>query len=423
VSRLLDAARAAYVFGLPTVDLYRILHDFALDTSSPEYKGPVNTVVHNRRLADPADTSIVNLNVDTPYSYAWLDLLAEPMVLTMPATSEDRYMSAQVFDLYTCIVGCVSPRTHGHAGGSVVIAEPGWCGEAPSGMGVLRCPTELCLVMVRTQLFDDSDMANVAALQDQVSVRPLSSLTGRSPVATNPPLRPIAPVDVRTPPTTDFLRVLDWMLRLMPVLPEDRPVREVLAELHGALGSPDAAADIEAGLVAGMADLVARMRTVQSSGELFGSREFFAGDYLSRAAGAFLGILGNAAEEYLGVGYRADATGEPFVGTTRYAITFPPGGLPPVDAFWSITVYDAAQHLYENEIDRYVVSSRMVADLETDPDGSLTLQVQHEPPVAGNWLPCPAGPFGLTFRTYLPRAAIRDGAWTAPPVCALGPGR
>ena len=168
-----------------------------------------------------------------------------------------------------------------------------------------------------------------------------------------------------------------------------------------------------------MLEILERSKRVRSSGENFGSREYFAGDHLARATGAFLGILGNAGEEYLGVGYQADAHGRPFDGARRYTITFAPGGLPPVSAFWSITVYDADKHLYANEIDRYVISSRHIAQMNPDSDGGVTIDLQHEAPAPGrvaNWLPCPPGPFGLTFRTYFPAESIRSGAWTPPPV-------
>jgi len=191
------------------------------------------------------------------------------------------------------------------------------------------------------------------------------------------------------------------------------------------LSDPTADADTRAGLARGARDVQARVATVRSSAELFGSREFYAGDYVSRAAGALLGILGNAAEEYLGVGYHADENGRPFDGAHNYAITFPPGGLPDVGAFWSITLYDDAGHLYDNRLRRFVLGSRQLPAMLRGADGALTIHVQHEAPSArqvANWLPCPAGPFGLTFRTYLPGPAIRDGSWTAPPVRVMSPG-
>jgi hypothetical protein len=418
-----DTGRRGLLYGLATIDLEGILRAFALDPSSPEFKAPLGAFGHARRLADTSDASIVALNADTPYSYAWLDLRAEPVVLTMPAHEPDRYVSAQVNDLYAFITGYVSPRTHGCGGARVLIAGPDWDGEAPDGMDVLRSTTRLSLVLVRTQLFDDADLPNVTRLQDAMTLTPLSALTGAPPPAPPPPLVPVDPVDVRAAPRIEAFGVLAWMQRLMPVLPEHEAVR---ADLRG-LGVGDAPpARIPAAareeILAGMGDAVAEIgayaRTLRSSGDIFGSREFFAGDDLRRAAGAYLGILGNASEEYLGVGYQADAEGRPFSGERRYAITFSPGGLPPVGAFWSITLYDAG-HLYPNDLGRHVLGSRQLAAMARDPDGGVTIDVRHDAPAperTANWLPCPAGPFGLTFRTYLPGEAIRDGSWTAPPV-------
>jgi hypothetical protein len=431
---LRGTARDAVVYGLPTVDLHRILVHFALDRLSPEFKAPLNAFAHARALADPTDRSIVAMNVDTPYSYAWLDLRAEPIVLTMPSFGADRYVAAELFDLYTYIVGYVSPRTNGHAGGQFLVAGPGWVGEPPPDLPVFTCPTELALVLVRTQLFDDADLPNVIALQDAMAVQPLSAWWGQPPpleVAV-PPVPDLATVDVRAPLDEHFLHVLDVMLALMPLLPGDEHLRAQLASIGvGGPGLTELVDDDEArralldGLADGMDDVRSRCAAVRSSAEIFGSREHFAGDHLARAAGAYLGILGNAAEEYLGVGYQADANGQPFSGQHRYRIHFAPGGLPEVDAFWSITLYDAERLLYANELDRYVLGSRQLGAMVRDGDGGLTLSIQHErptdPSLLANWLPAPAGDFSLAFRTYLPGPAIRSGAWSAPPVHRIDP--
>jgi len=422
VTAFAEIARAAVPYGLPTVDLHRILVNFALDPGSPEFKAPLNKIHHARGLADPSDLSVVAMNADTPYSWAWLDLRSGPALLTMPPHAADRYMSAQIVDLYTNIVGYVSPRTSGDAGGVYAVRGPAGGEHGTLAEGVFDCPTDLALVLIRTQLFDDDDLAHVTALQDRVSVTPLGD-----PL----PMPPSVPtVDVRATLDAGFLRSLDWMLQLMPELPEDHGIRESLRELGVGVGDvdtvlsePTADADTRAGLALGARDVRARCATVRSSAELFGSREFYAGDYLSRAAGALLGILGNAAEEYLGVGYHADEKGQPFDGAHNYAITFAPDGLPDVGAFWSITLYDAAGHLYDNPLRRSVLGSRQLPAMLRDADGALTIVVRHEPPPAervGNWLPCPAGPFMLTFRTYLPGPAIRGGRWTAPPVRVTG---
>ncbi|GAA2165616.1 hypothetical protein FHX52_0841 [Humibacillus xanthopallidus] len=414
-----DLARRCVPPSLPTVDLHRILVGFALDPASPEYRAPLNHVHHSRDLADPQDRSVVNLNVDTPYSYAWLDLRGGPVLLTMPAHEPDRYMSAQLVDLYTHIVGYVSPRTGGTAGGAFLVRGPSKAGPAVDADEVFDCPTDLCLVLVRTQLFDDADLPNVARLQDEVTLEPLGF---PRPAPTGWP----APVDVRAPLDAGFLEAMDWMLQFMPRLPEDTNIRADLAELGCGTGQVadllsvlDVAAQVRTGLEQGRQDVLARCATVRSSAELFGSREMLSGDDLTRAAGAYLGILGNAAEEYLGVGYHGDSHGRPFDGQHGYTIRFAPDGLPPVDAFWSITLYDAGQHLYANELSRYSLGTRQLPGMLRDPDGGLTVHVQHDrpsPQLLANWLPAPQAPFGLTFRTYLPRDAIRDGSWTAPPV-------
>jgi hypothetical protein len=119
------------------------------------------------------------------------------------------------------------------------------------------------------------------------------------------------------------------------------------------------------------------------------------------------------------VGYHGDSQGEPFDGKHRYTITFPKGRFPEVSAFWSITAYTGERFLYPNSLERYSLNSGMVPGFAANPDGSITLYIQHSTPGLereSNWLPVPAGPFLLTFRTYLPGPSIRNGSWLAPPV-------
>jgi hypothetical protein len=277
------------------------------------------------------------------------------------------------------------------------------------------------LVFIRTQVLGPDDQQSVHAVQDGFAVRPAGTTD-------QPPSMPalLAPVDVRAAPDVRFFDVLAWMLTFMPPLEEDLELRRQLDAVG--IGTPDWSTNLSddetsqtlAGMADGNAQLTARAGTVRSSAELFGSRSFFDGDHVSRSCGALLGILGNAAEEYLGVGYAADEHGEPFDGTTReYDITFQPGAEPPVGAFWSITLYDAERFLYEHPLERYVINDRTFAAIEPGPDGSRTIHISHiapDPEQLAGWLPCPATPFQLAFRTYLPGEAIRSGAWTPPPV-------
>lgn len=420
----------AYVWGYPTVDMHHVMSRQVLDPASPEFKAPFNQFGHARTVATPSDHAIVSPNVDTPYSYLWLDLRAEPIVVTVPAFDEGRYVALELFDLYTYIVGYVSPRTNGNAGGDFLIAGPSWEGSVPDGIkGTFRVPTQIAFALCRTQLFDASDLPNVHHIQDGYSVRALSEYAG-TPAPIAPERFPDIPAfDVRKDAQSSrFFSVLSAMMEYMPPLPEETGLRDRFASAGISAGSgfpetgelADAAC---AAMLSGQAEMFARAATVRSSAEIFGSREYLGADYLSRAVGTLLGIFGNAQEEYLGVGWQTDGNGDAFNGAKRYEIRFEAGRMPPVAAFWSITVYTADKFLYDNELNRYVVNSPMVPLLAKSGDGGFTLCVQHDRPLddkVENWLPVPECDFGLTLRCYQPKQAIIDGEWVAPPVVPLG---
>lgn len=429
-STMAAIAHDAFIYGYPTVDLYSILYKYAADPSSPEYKAPLNTIYNTRRVATPEDTAIVAPNCDTPYSYAWLDLRAEPLVLSIPPFEPNRYVSLMLVDLYTYIVGYVTPRTNGNLGGNFLVAGPGWqVSMLPGIKRVLQAPTQFVLALYRTQLFGSRDMPAVRQIQDQFRVQPLSQYVGTPAPTPAPEPKWCAPIDVRKEPKSlRFFAVLNWMLQYMPPLDDERALRETFTAI-GVEPAPDfaepdgaARAALVEGMQAGQQEMAAHLRTVKSSGELFGSREFLGHNYLSRAVGAMVGILGNSAEEFLGIGYQADASGQPFDGSHRYEIKFAPETMPPVKAFWSITVYNEHMLLYANAINRYVVNSAMVDQLARDADGAFTLYVQHDSPgpdKEANWLPIPAGKFNLTFRAYQPEQAILDFTYHAPPVVMI----
>lgn len=415
-----SVVREAYIWGYPSVDIYNILYGQVLDPSSSQYLGTTNTVHSVRSVSTPGDTLVIAPNVDTPYSYAWLDLRNGPLVLVVPPFEPDRYVSMQLVDAYTWITGYVSPRTHGHKGARVLVAPPGWTGTVPSEVdSVLQPTTTLALAQYRVQLRSANDLPGVHAIQDGFRVE---SLEGRLATPLLLPA-PVPPLNLRDAPYDPaFFSSLAWMMQFMPPLPEEFALRRSFAGI-GLTPGQFIQANIEgqqaaAGMADGLKEILERSKRVRSSAELFGSREFLGNDYLTRASGALLGILGNSAEEYLGVGWNADANGDPFTGERRYTVRFGPGELPPVEAFWSITVYNGKRLLYANELNRYVINSAMLSSLRRDADGGLTLQIQNDRPDEGsaNWLPVPEGRFGLTFRTYLPGNEVRTGEWKAPPV-------
>lgn len=427
-------AREAYVWGFPLVDSYRIQHAYFVDRDHPEYKGDWNVLHSIARVFTPEDKAVQTPNSDTPYSMIGLDLRGEPIVLTLPQVEAGRYMSVQLVDAYTFNFDYLGTRTTGNGGGHYLLAGPNWRGEAPLGIArVLRCETELALAIYRTQLFSPDDLDNVKALQAGYRVQPLSAFLGRPAPSAPPALdfpAPLTPDEQKT--SLRFLEILDFVLRQCPTQPEDAEVRARLARLGVGGATPfrvDALDHATSGAVAqGMADawvdlagLSERMaRGEIGSGDVFGSREHLAGKWLFRMAGAIKGIYGNSAQEALYPSYAVDDQGRPLDGTLRYTLRFAPGALPPVAAFWSLTMYELpASLLYANPLERYLINSPMLPRLQLDADGGLTLHVQHESPGAereSNWLPAPAGPFACALRLYLPGPAALDGRWKAPPM-------
>ncbi len=249
---------------------------------------------------------------------------------------------------------------------------------------MFHSPTQFLLALYRTQLFNPQDIGNVHDLQDRYQVRTLSAYLGGPTLPPAPPFVSEKPIDIRKESESlQFFTILNAMLAYMPLLDEEAALRSRFASIGIVPGAPFEAPDertrkaLIEGMRQGLDAIYARARTVISSAELFGSREWLKDDYLSRAVGALLGIYGNAAEEYLGVGYQADSEGRPFDGNHNYRIKFAPGALPPVGAFWSITAYNADKFLHANPIDRYVINSPMLPALKKDPDGGFTLYLQH----------------------------------------------
>ena len=335
-----ESARAiasdAYVYGFPLVDNYRILYAYDVDESGTQYRAPWNTLYNEARVYTPRDTAIQTPNSDTPYSSLGADLRAEPLVFTVPVIDADRYYSLQFIDLYTFNFAYVGSRATGNGGGTYLLAGPGWDGETPPGIDeVIRCETELALVLYRTQLFNPDDITNVKAIQAGYKVEPLSTYLGEpaappaSAIAFYPPL---SAEDERT--SLDFFNELTFLLQFCPVDPSEAALRERFATLEIAAGqafNADALPpEMRQAVHDGIADAWAALAEVQqgidageiSTGDLFGTREFQNGNYLYRMAGAAFGIYGNSREEALYPAYTVDADGQVLDGSHRYALRF-----------------------------------------------------------------------------------------------------
>lgn len=449
-----DAFRAiaeeAYVYAFPMIVAYKVLHDYNVDTDSGAYLAPFNQIANEARVYTPKDTAVSTPNSDTPYSFVQLDLRAEPMVICLPAIEQDRYYDVQLTDMYTNNFGYMGSRATGNGAGCYLVAGPGWSGETPARIGaVFQSDTDFAFTIFRTQLFDPDDMPNVEKVQAGYRVEPLSAFLGVSAPAA------AAPVDwpAFSPAafSTDFPSYLNFLLQFAPAaaLPEsEKALRAKFATIGIGAGETFDAQTLSSEHQAALADAIkaatAKIAATADSvgttvngwqiGAAAGDREFFDGDWALRAAGSKLGIYGNSSEEAAYPFTRTDIDTVPLDGSQHnYTLTFPPGELPPVNAFWSVTMYDGqTQLLIDNPINRYLINSPMLPELKTNPDGSLTLHIQHESPGKdreSNWLPAPAGPMFVVMRLYWPKSEppsvlpLGRGSWAPPGIVPISNAR
>lgn len=425
--------KEAYIYGFPMVDSYRIQYAYFVDQANQEFKGGWNEVHNVARVFTPQDRAIQTPNSDTPYSFLGADLRAEPLVISVPAI-QNRYYSLQFIDMYTHNFAYVGSRATGSDAGNYVLAGPGWQGKVPEGIkSVIRSETELAFVLYRTQLFGDDDLEAVKKIQAQYTVQPLSRFTGSKPPQT-PTVKFLPPLTAEAQKTSpEFFGILNFILQFAPTHPGETALMERFAKVGIGAGkpfdvttlSPEQRQAAEKGMAEAWKDFAQYKAEVidtgkKSSADGFGTREFLANDYMIRMASAVLGIYGNSKEEANYPAYFTDSEGKPLDSTSnRYTVRFEPGSLPPVNSFWSLTMYELPTSLLtENPINRYLINSSMEPDLVRDADGGITLYIQHESPghdKEANWLPAPNGPFFMVMREYWPKPEALDGSWKVPP--------
>jgi hypothetical protein len=417
-----DIAEAGLIFGLPIVTNYAVLHDFAIDKNSGQYKAPFNQIANNHAVFTYKDTTVVTPNSDTPYSLLFTDLRAEPLVISVPDIDPKRYYSVQLFDASTYNFGYIGSRATGNGAGDYLLAGPDWKGETPAGIKkVFRAGSTLGGgAIFRTQLFSPDDIDNVIKVQEGYKVRPLSAYLGQPA----PPAAPAIdfPAIDKDSAKKNFFEYLDFMLQFIPPAANEADIRAKLAQigvgpgktfnfkdlpleqkLEFALGLKDGDRKIDEA-VANAGTNVNNWRVANAGGD----SAFYNGVWLLRAAITRAGIYANSAEEATYPLTRLDADGDKLDGSKhKYTLTFAADALPPVNAFWSVTMYDGnTQLLIKNPIDRYLINSPLLPSLKRNADGSVTLYIQHDSPGAdkeSNWLPAPDGPIYLVMRLYWPK--------------------
>jgi hypothetical protein len=427
-------AKEAYIYGFPLVDSYRIQYAYFVDRENPEYKGAWNQIHSLARVATPEDKAVQTPNSDTPYSLLGLDLRTEPIVLTVPQFEKDRYYSIQLIDAYTHNFAYIGSRATGNQLGSYVIAGPGWQGPMPDGVKeVIRSETELVFALYRTQLFNPADLGNVKELQARYRAQPLSEFLGQTAPKAAPAIdfvKPLSPDNQKT--SLQFFSILNATLGIAPTVASERELMSRFEKIGVGAGrtfdASQLSAPVKSAIEQGMADAWVELASLQKKidskevlfGDMFGTREYLKNNYLYRMAAAVNGIYGNSKQEAMYPIYSVDAAGEKLDGSRRYILRFPPGEMPPVNAFWSLTMYELpASLLVANPLDRYLLNSPMLPQFNKDADGGLTLLIQSESPGRSreaNWLPAPKGPFVMFMRLYWPKEAATSGAWAPPPL-------
>ena len=435
-------AEEAFIFGLPIVMNYAVMYEYAVDSKGKQFKAPFNQIKNEARVFTYEDTAIVTPNSDTPYSFLWMDLRAEPMVISVPAVEKKRYYSVQLVDGNTYNYGYIGSRATGNQPGDYLVVGPGWKGETPAGIKkIFYSTTPFSVAGFRTQLFDAADMPNVKKVQAGYKAQPLSAFLKQPapPAAPKIDFLPANAAGIRA----NYFEYLDAALQFVPTSPEDQDVRARLATLGIGPGktfelkslSPEHRAAVLEGMKAGdekvTKQLATGLKNVNgwSIGSFFGDRDFYKGKWLLRAVAARGGIYGNDAVEATYPLTRTDAKGEPLDGSRHnYTITFPAGQLPPVNAFWSVTMYDGkSQLLIRNPINRYLINSPMLSGMKKNADGSLTIYVQKDSPgkaKESNWLPAPNDTIYLVMRLYWPKETPPsilppgEGTWKPPGIVA-----
>jgi hypothetical protein len=431
-------AEEGFIYGLPIVMNYAVMYEYAVDTSNPEFKAPFNQIKNEARVFTDKDTAIITPNSDTPYSFLWMDLRAEPMVLSVPAVPKERYYAVMLCDGNTFNYGYIGSRATGPEAGDYMVAGPDWKGETPAGVKkVFHSTTQFSIAGYRTQLFNPADMPNVVKIQAGYKAQPLSAYL-KQPA---PPAAPAVdfPKINKEMVKTGFFDYLAFALQFAPAGPEEKEIRGKLARLGIEAGktftikdlSPEQQAQLVAGVKEGEAKIAQYLESGQKNingwkvGSLFGDRAFYNGNWLKRAAAAKGGIYGNDAVEAMYPMTKTLANGEALDGSKHnYTLTFAAGQFPPVNAFWSVTMYDGkSQLLIKNPINRYLINSPMLPNMKKNADGSLTLYIQKGSPgrdKESNWLPAPNDLIYLVMRLYWPKTEqpsilpAGEGTWKPP---------
>ena len=424
-----------YLYPLVLMEVTRAeMTNVALPGDRPG-RGPTDTFTHIRAFPPAGFRDVVRPNFDTLYSVAWLDLSAEPRIVSVPAAGDNYYL-LPIYDMWGEVFACPGVRTTGSDAVDVAVCPPGWTGELPAGVRRYECPTRTAWIIGRTEA-SVATYEHVRAFQDGMAItrlsdwgRPARPVQGRVDPAIDadtPPLRQVFAMDAAA-----FFGLGARLLAEHGAHAQDYPTLDRLEQVGFRAGEPfDLAATdpaVQAGLARAVPAAQKRITDFQmrlghrANGWLMNVEAMgnYGTWYLKRATVELIGLGANLSDDAVYPLVYVDAEGEPFDGRRSYVWHMTKDQIPPVNAFWSLTLYDAEGFHVANELDRFAIGDR--DNLAFNDDGSLDIWIGHGRPAAGtsNWLPAPAGPFNLTARLYWPKPEVLEGTWVPQPVRRVG---
>lgn len=428
-------AEEAYIYAYPMLEHYKTMYVSFIAEEHPAYMGPFNTLVNNTELQSPENKAVVRPNSDTFYSGAGLDLRREPMVISVPEITDNRYYSFQLIDLYTHNFDYIGTRTTGFDAGNYLIAGPEWKGEKPEGIDqVLQSEGDFVVALGRTQVYNEKDADQARAIMTTFKIQPLSEFSGQ-PAPEAPEAIGFPPYSPEKATSAAFITYLNFILGHVQPHPSEKQLLEKFARIgigpnqpfDASTLDPETKSAIETGIATALEKIEKETGKLgeEKNGWMlisgaFGNRQEMQGKYLTRAAAAMFGLWGNNLDEAFYPATETDAEGDPLDGSShKYVLHFEKDQLPPVKAFWSLTMYKLPEQLLiENEIDRYKIGSASEG-LKYNDDGSLDIYIQNERPgneYESNWLPAYDGKFSLQARMYWPDKEALDPLYVPPAV-------
>src|SRR6202051_3014347 len=306
-----DIAEAGFIYGLPIVMGYGVMYEFAVHRNSGQLKAPCNQIANAANVFTYKDTAVVTPNSDTPYSVVWMDLRAEPLVLSVPSVDPKRYYSVMLCDGNTYNYGYIGTRATGSEAGDYMVVAPDWKGATPPGIKkVFRSSTQFSMAIYRTQIFNPDDLDNVKKVQAGYQVQTLSAYL-KQPTTTAAATIDFPKIDKELA-KTNFFDYLDFVLQFAPAQENEKEIRAQLASIGVGPGKTfnfkdlplEQKVEVGLGMKEGekkIAEYLANVAGKEINGwrvsSLFGDSAFYNGDWLKRAAGAKGGIYGNGAVE------------------------------------------------------------------------------------------------------------------------------